>query len=129
MLEFQNHSDWNYLRPALDNKPMLRQAIVPHSTPNNDLAFFEFSGKRFLLPLVQQSLFNASGLDVQHFIEEVVAINPGRFKELDQICILIGATQFALQRFQGAMSGLESQFIKQVRHYAYPSTIFMAYSV
>lgn len=129
MSQFQNHSDWNFLRPALDNKPMLPQAIIPHSTPNNDVAFFNFYGKRFLLPWVDESQFNRSGLDAQRFIKDVLEINPGRLKELDRLCILIGAAQFAKQRFPGAMPGLEHEFIKQVRREANSNTIFAAHTI
>lgn len=96
MSQSQNHSDWNFLRPALDNKPTLSQAIVPYSTLKNDFAFFKISGKHFLLPLVKPSLFNASGLDAHNFIEEVSKINPGRVKELDELSILIAAGPFAV---------------------------------
>lgn len=101
---------------------MPRCAIMPHSTPNNDPASFEFFGRRLWLPLAHESLFNLSGLDVQKFIEAVLAINPGRLKDLDEATLLVGAGQFALQRFQGAMRELDLEFIRQVRLDSCPST-------
>lgn len=107
--------EWVSMRPALENKPILRQAVVPHSTPGDDPAFYEYDNKTFLLPQVDQKQFNLWGLDPQRFIQDMMTTNPGRIKELSTSQIVEAAGRFAKLRFPGAHLGLDKQFIKQVR--------------
>ncbi|CAF9908518.1 MAG: hypothetical protein ALECFALPRED_004663 [Alectoria fallacina] len=110
---FRNHSDWVSMRPALENKPILRQAVVPHSTPGDDPANYEYERNTFLLPRADPNQFNLWGLDPQRFIEDMLATNPGRIKELSTGQIVQAAAKFAQLRFPGANLGLDEQFMKQ----------------
>ena len=99
----------------MEHKQILRQAIVPHSTPGDDPAFYEYEKKTFLLPRVDQKQFNLWGLDPQQFIDDMMATNPGRIKEMSTSQIVYAAGRFAKLRFPGADLGLDQQFINQVR--------------
>ena len=103
------------MRPALEHKPILRQAIVPHSTPGDDPAFYEYEKKTFLLPRVDQKQFNLWGLDPQQFMDDMMATNPGRIKEMSTSQIVYAAGRFAKLRFPGADLGLDQHFTNQVR--------------
>lgn len=97
------------------NKPTSRLAIVPHSTPGDDPAFYQHENKTFLLPKVDPKQFNLWGLDPRQFIKDMLDTNKGRDKELSTSQILAAAGKFANLRFPGANMGLDEQFVKQVR--------------
>lgn len=117
------------MRPALENKPILRQAVVPHSTPGDDPANYEYERNTFLLPRADPNQFNLWGLDPQRFIEDMLATNPGRIKELSTGQIVQAAAKFAQLRFPGANLGLDEQFMKQVRNEVSGSIISAAYKI
>ena len=129
MSQFRNHSDWVSMMPSLENKTVLRQAVVPHSTPGDGPAYYEYDKKTFLLPMVDQKQFDPWGLDPQRFIEAMLLANPGRIKELSTSQMIQAAGKFAKLRFPGANLGLDQQFIKQVRDKVGVGIVFAAYKV
>ena len=118
MLQFANHSNWVFLKPNLEKKAVIPQAVLPYSTPGYDPAFYQHEKKTFLLPAVNINQFNLWGLDPQRFIDDMLSTNPGRIKELSTAQIIHAVGKFAELRFPGAHLGLNKLFKKQVRRRA-----------